>query len=161
MLTIREYTDEDKEQIWQIIKAVISGGDTYSFAPDSSKEYMLGFWCGEKIKTYVAVEDEKIVGTFFLRENQPGLGSHVANAGYMVASDARTKGVGRKMGEFSIAEAKRLGFEAIQFNYVVKSNERAVRLWKSLGFEVIGEIPDGFRHKKNGLTNVFIMYRKV
>lgn len=158
---IREYTDEDKEQIWQIIKTVIAGGDTYAFAPDASKENMLGFWCGAGVKTYVAVEDEKVAGTFFLRENQPGLGSHVANAGYMVAADARTKGIGRSMGEFSIAEAKRLGFDAIQFNYVVKSNERAVRLWKSLGFEVIGEIPDGFRHKENGLTNVLIMYRKV
>jgi ribosomal protein S18 acetylase RimI-like enzyme len=161
MFTIREYTEGDKEQIWQIIKAVISGGDTYSFAPDSPKEYMLDFWCGADKRTYVAVEDEKIVGTFFLKENQPGLGSHVGNAGYMVASGARTKGIGRKMGEFSIEEAKRLGFKAIQFNYVVKSNERAVKLWKSLGFEVIGEIPDGFQHKENGLTNVYIMYRKV
>lgn len=161
MFTIREYTEADQEQIWQIIKAVISGGDTYSFAPDSSKNEMLDFWCAADKWTYVAVEDEKIVGTFFIKENHPGLGSHVANAGYMVAPDARTKGIGRKIGEFSIEEAKRLGFEAMQFNYVVKSNERAVRLWKSLGFEVIGEIPDGFRHMENGLTNVYIMYRKV
>jgi ribosomal protein S18 acetylase RimI-like enzyme len=161
MLTIREYVPEDEEQVWKIIKEVIAGGDTYVFAPDSSREKMLAYWCAPNKKVYVAVEDGRVIGSFYLTENQPDLGSHIANAGYMVAPDARTKGIGRRMGEFSIEEARRLGFYAIQFNFVVKSNERAVRLWKSLGFEVIGEIPDGFRHIKNGLTNVYIMYRKL
>ena len=161
MLTIREYTQADKEQIWQIIKSVISGGDTYVFAPDAPKEKMLAYWCGADKKTYVAVENEKIIGTFVIKANQPDLGSHIANAGYMVAPAARTKGVGKAMGEFSLTEAKRLGFHAMQFNLVVKSNEKAVRLWQNLGFEIIGEIPDAFRHTRNGLTNAFIMYRKL
>ena len=184
MITIREYVEEDKEQIWEIIKSVISTGDTYVFAPDSPKEKMLAYWCGEDKKTYVAVlseppasagglnlseEDsalagainEKIVGTFFLKENQPDLGSHIANAGYMVAPDTQGKGIGRKMAEFSLEEAKRLGFAAMQFNFVVKSNENAVRLWQNLGFEIIGEIPEAFNHVENGLTNAYIMYRKL
>ena len=109
----------------------------------------------------MAVSEEKIVGTFYIKENQSGLGSHIANGSYMVAPEARRKGIGRKMGEFSIKEAKRLGFRAMQFNFVVKSNEKAVNLWKSLGFEIIGEIPEAFRHIENGLTNAYIMYQKL
>lgn len=161
MITIRKYTEEDKEQIWEIIKSVISGGDTYVFAPDSPKEKMLAYWCGADKKTYVAVLENKIVGTFFLKENQPDLGSHIANAGYMVAPDAQGKRIGRKMAEFSLEEAKRLGYRAMQFNIVVKSNENAGRLWQNLGFEIIGEIPEAFNHVENGLTNAYIMYRKL
>lgn len=161
MFTIRKYTLSDKEQIWEIIKSVISTGDTYVFAPDSPKEKMLHYWCGADKKTYVALIEDKIVGTFFIKDNQPDLGSHVANAGYMVAPDARGKSIGRRMAEFSLKEAKRLGYRAMQFNIVVKSNTGAVRLWQSLGFEIIGEIPEAFNHIENGLTNAYIMYRKL
>jgi GNAT superfamily N-acetyltransferase len=118
-------------------------------------------WCSPEKKTFVAVLEDKIVGTFYIKPNQIGLGSHIANGSYMVAPEARGKGVGRKMGEFSIQEAKKSGFHAMQFNFVVKSNEKAVKLWKSLGFEIIGEIPEAFRHIENGLTNAYIMYRKL
>ena len=171
MITIKEYVEEDKEQIWKIIKSVISTGDTYVFAPDSPKEKMLAYWCGADKKTYVAILsespaptgglNEKIIGTFVLKENQPDLGSHIANAGYMVAPEAQGKSIGRKMAEFSLVEARRLGYRAMQFNCVVKSNENAVRLWQNLGFEIIGEIPEAFRHIENGLINAYIMYRKL
>ncbi|HVE57909.1 MAG TPA: N-acetyltransferase [Pyrinomonadaceae bacterium] len=178
MLEIRKATEADKPEIWKIIKSVISGGDTYPFAPDSGEEEMLAFWFGAGKWTYVAVWSEppalagglndesdglngKIVGTFFLKANQPGLGSHIANAGYMVASEAKGKRVGRRMAEFSLEEARRLGFRAMQFNFVVKSNEIAVRLWQDIGFEIIGEIPEAFQHKEHGLTNALIMYRKL
>ncbi len=161
MVTIRKYREEDKEQIWKIIEHVLSTGDSFTDSPDSSREQILGGWCSSEKNTFVAVSEDKIVGTFYIKENQPGLGSHIANGSYMVAPEARGKGVGRKMGEFSIEEAKRLGFHAMQFNFVVKSNEKAVKLWKSLGFEIIGEIPEAFRHMENGLTNAYIMYRKL
>ena len=103
----------------------------------------------------------KIVGTFFLKDNQPDLGSHIANAGYMVAPEAMGKRVGRTMAEFSLKEAKELGYLAMQFNFVVKSNTVAVRLWQQVGFEIIGEIPEAFQHQENGLTNALIMYRKL
>ena len=178
MLEIRKATERDKPEIWQIIKAVLSTGDTYTFAPDASEEEMLAFWFAPDKWTYVAVWSEEprragilsdelhsssgeIVGTFFLKANQPGLGAHVCNAGYMVAPEAKGKRIGRAMAEFSLEEARQLGFQSMQFNFVVKSNEVAVRLWQNLGFEIIGEIPEAFQHKENGLTNALIMYRKL
>lgn len=161
MIEIRKYREEDKESVWQIIKFVISGGDSFTDAPGSEREEMLEGWCSAEKHTYVAVSDGEIVATFYIKPNQPGLGSHIANGSYMVAPEARRTGVGRLIGEFSIEEAKRLGFHAMQFNFVVKSNEKAVKLWQSLGFEIIGEIPEAFRHAENGLTNAYIMYRKL
>ena len=96
-----------------------------------------------------------------LKDNQPDLGAHIANAGYMVSPEAKGKRVGRTMAEFSLKEAKRLGYQAMQFNFVVKSNEVAVKLWLNLGFEIIGEIPEAFNHAEKGLTNALIMYRKL
>lgn len=161
MIRVRKYAEADTERVWEIIKAVISGSDSYVFAPDSSREKMLAYWFAEDKLTYVALLENKIVGTFFLKANQPDLGSHVANAGYMVAPEAQGKRVGVTMAEFSLLEAKRLGYRAMQFNFVVKTNEPAVRLWQSLGFETVGEIPEAFAHIENGLTNALVMYRKL
>ena len=161
MIEIRKATAEDGHHVWEIIREVISKGDTYVFDPNSSKETMLNYWYGPDRHTYVAVDKETIVGTFMIRDNQPGLGAHVANGSYMVPEASSGKGIGKKMGEFSLAEAKRLGYTAMQFNIVIKSNARAVRLWQNLGFKIIGEIPDAFNHKKNGLTNAYIMYRNL
>ncbi len=171
MLEIRKAVEADKPQVWKIIQSVLKTGDSYTFAPDSPREKMLDFWFSADKQTYVAVWSEsfesennlnpKIVGTFFLKANQPDLGSHIANAGYMVSPEAKGKGIGRKMAEFSLEEARNLGYRAMQFNFVVKSNEIAVKLWHNLGFEIIGEIPEAFQHKENGLTNALIMYRKL
>lgn len=161
MLEIRKATEDDKSQVWEIIKAVIATGDTYVFEPDSSKEKMLDYWLAADKKTYVALDENVIVGTFFLKDNQPDLGSHIANAGYMVSPVAKGKRVGRRMCEYSLEEAKRLGYRAMQFNFVVKSNKVAVKLWLSLGFEIIGEIPEAFHHAESGLINAYIMYRKL
>ncbi len=178
MIEIRKATEKDREEVWEIIESVIAGGDSYPFYPDTSQEKMLDWWFSKEKETYVAVWsvlpaaagglikadsdlNNKIVGTFFLKANQPDLGGHIANAGYMVAREAKGMRVGRTMGEFSLAEAKRLGYQAMQFNFVVKSNTVAVHLWQNLGFEIIGEIPEAFQHKENGLTNALIMYRKL
>jgi ribosomal protein S18 acetylase RimI-like enzyme len=161
MIKIRQATSEDEEQIWNIIKQVIVEGDTYVFSPDSTKEKMLAFWFGQDKHTYVATIDDKVVGTFVIKDNQPDLGSHIANAAYMTSPSATGQGVGRMMGEFSLVEAKRLGYKAMQFNIVIASNQRAIRLWEKLGFKIIGEIPEAFDHKQRGLTNAFIMYRKL
>ncbi len=176
MLTIRRQVEADRDQIWGIIKAVISTGDTYYFAPDSSKMKMIDYWFDKKKKGYVAVLSEpsavaeglssqeiseKIVGIFFITQNFPDLASHIANAAYMVSPDARGIGVGRAMAEFSLIEAKRLGFKAMQFNFVIKTNENAVKLWLDLGFEIIGEIPEAFSHSTKGAINALIMYRKL
>lgn len=161
MMNIREANEADRPAVWKIIREVIAGGDTYVFDPDTPEHEMLTYWFSPEKYNYVAELDGDIVGTFWLKENQPGLGSHIANAAYMVSPAAKGNGVGRRMADYSLEEAKRLGFEAMQFNFVVKSNEVAVRLWKSVGFEVIGEIPDAFRHRTNGVTNAYVMYRKL
>jgi ribosomal protein S18 acetylase RimI-like enzyme len=169
MLEIRKAVEEDKPQVWEIIKSVIATGDTYIFYPDSPEEKMLAYWFAADKKTYVALWSEpadgglnqKIVGTFFLKDNQPDLGSHIANAGYMVAPEAKGRRVGRTMAEFSLEEARQLGYRAMQFNFVVKTNEVAVKSWQNLGFEIIGEIPEAFQHARYGLTNAYIMYRKL
>lgn len=161
MAEIRKATADDLEAIWQIIKTVIATGDTYCFSPDSSREKMLGYWCSDDKHTYVATVDGNVAGTFVLKDNQPDLGSHIANASYMVSDAYAGQGIGKQIGEYSIQEAKRLGYRAMQFNIVVKSNARAVRLWQKLGFTIIGEIPDAFNHAQLGYTNAYIMYRKL
>lgn len=160
-IEIREADESDWSAIWPIIRPVVAAGDTYVFAPDTSESVLKDYWHAAEKWTYVATLDSGIVGTFWLKPNQPGLGSHVANAAYMVSPDAVGKGVGKQMAIWSLDEARRLGFTAMQFNFVVKSNTVAVNLWKKLGFEIVGEIPDAFDHVENGLTNAYIMYRKL
>ncbi len=161
MIQIRKVIANDKPAIWKIIRSVIAGGDTYVYPPDSPEEEMLAYWLSAEKHTYVAELDGQIVATFWLRANQPGLGSHVANAAYMVLPDAHGKGIGRQIAVWSLDEARRLGFKAMQFNFVVKSNVHAVQLWQKIGFTVIGEIPNAFDHRQNGLTNALIMYREL
>jgi L-amino acid N-acyltransferase YncA len=161
MIHIRKAKPEDHDSIWQIIQEVIAGGDTYVFDPDSSREEMLQYWCGQDKHCYVAIIENIIVGTFFIKDNFQGLGSHVANASYMTLPSAFGKGIGRSMGEFSISEAKGLGYKAMQFNIVVRTNERAIRLWQKLGFEIKGEIPEAFNHLTEGYVDACIMWRKL
>jgi len=161
MIEIRKAVDADHDAIWEIIHQVLQTGDTYIFAPSSSKEKMLAIWCAPNKHTYVALADGEIAGTFVISDNQMDLGSHIANGSYMVSPSHSGKGIGRAMGEFSLTEAKRIGYKAMQFNIVIKSNERAVKLWQSLGFKIIGEIPGAFNHQQLGLTNAYIMYQKL
>ena len=160
-IKIRPAKETDFDQIWEIIKQVISTGDTYVFAPDTSREKMLDYWCSNDKHTYVVTTDGQILGTFFIKDNQPDLGSHVANASFMTLPSAARQGIGTAMGKFALEESKRLGYLAMQFNIVVKSNDSAIRLWQKLGFEIIGEIPDAFNHLQNGLTNAYIMWRRL
>ena len=161
MAEIRKAEEGDKPAIWQIIKAVIAGGDTYVFSPDSTEDEMMAYWFSPEKHNYVAVSDSEVVGIYWLKANQPGLGAHVGNGAYMVSPNATGKGIGKQMAEHSIEEARRLGFQAMQINFDVQSNAVALRLWQSVGFEIIGEIPEAFDHSKNGLTNAYIMYRKL
>ena len=161
LIKIRRANKEDALAIWKILQPTIARGDTLAFAPDLSKEEMLGFWLATDKYTYVAELDGKVVGTFFIKANQPKLGGHVANAGYVTAFDQGGKGIGAAMCQWSLTEAKRLGFLSMQFNLVVKSNDRAVKLWQKLGFSIVGEIPEAFNHLQYGLTNAYIMWRRL
>ncbi|HEY2585128.1 MAG TPA: GNAT family N-acetyltransferase [Tepidisphaeraceae bacterium] len=160
-LTIREATPADHDMIWRIMHRVIAAGDTYTFDPQTSREEALAYWFHAGTHTYVAEHDGRVVGTYILKPNQPGLGSHVANAAFMVLPSARGLGLGRRMGEHCLAEARRLGFLSIQFNFVVSTNEPAVRLWQQLGFIVVGTLPLAFRHPKLGRVDAYVMFRHL
>jgi L-amino acid N-acyltransferase YncA len=160
-LRIRHATGKDREAIWQIFHAVVSQGDTYAFDPDISRQQALTYWFGPKTRCYVALSEQKIVGTYILKANQPGLGSHVANAGFMVAPWAQGRGIGRVMAEHCLHEATGLGYRAMQFNFVVSTNTNALRLWKKLGFKIAGRLPGAFRQRHDGFVDVYVMYRRL
>lgn len=160
-LLIKKSTDQDFDGIWEIFHSVIASGDTYAYLPNTNKEEAYHFWMPPHKETFVAVFNNKIVGTYYIKENQPGLGSHVANAAYMVHPAWHGKGIGSAMARHLIEQAKRIGFTAIQFNLVVSTNESAIRLWKKFGFNIIGTTPNGFKHAKLGFVDTFIMYKKL
>ena len=161
MIAIRQAERRDEDAIWRIFQAVVEPGDTYAFPADMSRHDALAMWMAPTMHTYVASEDDSIVGTYIVKANQPGRGSHVANAAFMVAPSAQGRGVGRRMGEHCLSEARRLGFRAMQFNLVVSTNEPAVVLWKKLGFDIIGTVPSAFNHRNLGLVDAYVMYRSL
>ncbi|MEM9218928.1 MAG: GNAT family N-acetyltransferase [Cyanobacteria bacterium P01_F01_bin.150] len=160
MSTIRSSTPSDWPAIWAILEPVFRAGETYAYSPDISEAEAHNAWVEMPQVTYVA-EDEAgtMLGTYFLRPNQPGLGSHVCNCGYVVASAAQRKGVATLMGQHSQQEAQRFGFRAIQYNFVISTNTVAVRLWQKLGMEIVGTLPGAFKHPKLGYVDVFVMYK--
>jgi ribosomal protein S18 acetylase RimI-like enzyme len=151
----------DSDAIWDIFHSVVIPGDTYTFDPAISREEALAYWLHPSNWCYVAEREGNVVGTYILKANQPGLGSHVANAAFMVSPRARGFGVGRAMGEHSLNEARRRGFRAMQFNLVVSTNESAVGLWHQLGFKIVGTLPGVFRHSKKGFVDAYIMFRSL
>jgi len=160
-MEIRAATEADRDAIWNIFHEIVAAGDIYAFDPRMSREDALAYWFRPDTHTYVAEKDGGVVATYILRPNQPGPGSHVANAAFMVASDAQGSGVGRRMAEHCLSEAHRLGFRAMQFNFVVSTNESAIRLWQKLGFEIVGTLPGAFRHPQKGYVDVYVMFRSL
>ena len=161
MMKIRAATESDREAILNIFHETIAPGDTYAFDPKMSREEALSYWFRADTHTYVAEKDSRVVGTYILRPNQLGPGSHVANAAFMVASDVQGSGVGRKMAEHCLSEAHRMGFRAMQFNFVVYTNAPAIHLWEQLGFKIVGTLPAAFHHPAKGYVDVYVMYRSL
>ena len=160
-LQIREIAGAEFGLLWPIFHEIVAAGETYSYAPDMSFEEALALWTTGGSRCFIAEDDGTCVGGYMLHANQPGLGNHVANAGYMVAPVARGRGIAGALCEHSIDQARRVGFLAMQFNYVIAANEVAVRLWKKHGFEIVGRVPKAFRHARLGLVDVFVMYREL
>jgi L-amino acid N-acyltransferase YncA len=158
---IRPATEADREAIWQIFQSVIAPGDTYAFDREMPREEALAYWFGVGTATYVAEDNDTVLGTYIIRPNQLGAGSHVANAAFMVAPGVQGRGIGRKMGEHSLQEARRLGFRAMQFNFVISINYPAIHLWQSLGFRIVGTLPGAFRHPSEGFVDVVVMFREL
>jgi len=158
-MNIRVAFKEDWELIWPIFHEIVSVGETYAFDRDTDKEKGFKLWLDTPRITYVVEESGKIIGSYYLKTNQAGAGSHVCNCGYMVASSARGKGLATSMCEHSQKVAARLGYKAMQFNFVASSNEGAVRLWNKLGFKTVGELPNAFNHPKLGYVNALVMFK--
>jgi len=160
-LHIRKAKVSDWEAIWPFFYTIIQTGDTYVFPPDFTESEAKAYWFHVGTQCYVALWDNAVAGTYILKPNQIGLGSHISNGSYMVHPRFQGLGLGRAMGEHSIVEAKNLGFQAIQFNMVVSTNAVAVKLWESLGFQRIGIVPKGFKHLSLGYVDAYIMFRTV
>jgi len=158
-LTIRPATDADRDAVWEIFRATVAPGDAFVYDPKTPREEAMAYWFAKGTRTYTVEQDGKIVGSYILRSNRPGLGDHVANAGFMVAPTARGLGVGRTMGEHALSEARWLGYRAMQFNFVISTNESAVHLWQQLGFKIVGTLPGAFRHARRGFVDAYVMFR--
>lgn len=146
---------------WKIIEPVFRSGETYAFSPQISETDAYKVWVETPTATYVAKNNNEVLGTYYIKPNQPELGSHVCNCGYIVGEQSRGKGVASLMCEHSQREAKRLGFRAMQFNLVVSTNEGAVRLWQKLGYAIVGTLPEAFNHPKHGFVDAFVMYKRL
>jgi len=158
MLTIRPATSADAPAIWSILEPTVRAGDTYTIPSDISREDALAYWLSPGHKTFVAEDDVEVLGTYYLRANQREGGAHVANCGYMTSAHATGRGIARTMCLHSLDVARSDGFRAIQFNFVVSTNERAVKLWQSLGFAIVGTLPKAFAHPQLGFVDAFVMF---
>src|SRR6267143_2227634 len=151
----------DSDSVWAILEPTIRAGETYTLTRDMSREDALDYWFAPGHEDFVAEENSNIIGTYFLQTNQQGGGSHVANCGYVTAPPASGRGVARAMCAHSLDRARERGFTAMQFNFVVSTNERAVRLWQSCGFTIVGSLPGVFAHPTLGLIDAFVMHRSL
>jgi ribosomal protein S18 acetylase RimI-like enzyme len=153
--------DVDGDPIWAILEPTIRAGETYTLPRDTPRQEALDYWFAPQHEVFVAEEDANILGTYFLQPNQQGGGSHVANCGYVTAPWATGRGVARAMCAHSVDRARERGFKAMQFNFVVSTNERAIALWHSFGFEIVGRLPGAFHHPATGFVDALVMYRSL
>jgi ribosomal protein S18 acetylase RimI-like enzyme len=160
-MSIRPVTREDHDSVWSILEPAIRSGETYALPRDMNRQAALAYWLAPGHEVFVAEDGGVVVGTYFVRANQPGGGAHVANAAYMVALSATGRGIAQRMCEHSLEHARARGFSAMQFNFVVSTNERAVRLWERLGFATVGRVPKAFSHPAQGLVDVLVMHRAL
>jgi len=161
-LTIRPYRPDDWPHVWAALEPVFRAGETYSFVRDISEDEAKGVWTDPPRQTWVAFDTSgTLLGTYYIKPNQPGQGAHICNCGYVVSPSARGRGLASKLCEHSQVIAKSLSFHGMQYNLVVSTNEVAVYVWKKMGFEIVGTIPEAFDHPRLGLVDCFVMYKKL
>ncbi|HWL04098.1 MAG TPA: N-acetyltransferase [Xanthobacteraceae bacterium] len=160
-VTIRPATAADRPALWRILEPIFRAGETYPQPRDMSEADALAYWLAPAHEVFVAVGRGEIVGTYYLKANQPGGGAHVANCGYAVREDAAGRGLARAMWKHSHARALERGFRAMQFNFVVSTNTRAAALWQACGFEIVGRLPGAFAHPLHGDVDAYVMFRRL
>ena len=160
-MIIRPARLSDLDDMWSIFRAVVAAGDTYAFAPNTGRSVAADYFLGHEMVSWVAEVDERVVGMYKLVPNRPDLGSHVANASFMVHPDASGGGIGRALGLHCLQQARAAAFVAMQFNFVVSTNTRAVALWQGLGFTILATLPAAFQHQQRGLVDAYVMYRPL
>ncbi|PWU25664.1 MAG: GNAT family N-acetyltransferase [Candidatus Rokuibacteriota bacterium] len=158
-MEIRRAVEADFDAMWRVFQAVVATGDTYVFSPATTRQDAFAYWFGPGMTSYVAIDGLRILGMYKLRANQRDLGSHVANASFMVDPAAQGTGTGKALGHHCLREAQNAGYKAMQFNFVVSTNIGAVSLWKKLGFSIVGTVPKAFRHHRLGYVDVYVMHR--
>jgi len=162
MIAIRPLAADDWAAAWKIIEPIFRAGETYAFAPEITETEAHKVWVAVPSATFIAEDGQsRILGTYYIKPNQPALGAHVCNCGYIVAEDARNRGIASAMCKHSQQEAVARGFRAMQFNLVVATNQAAVSLWQKHGFEVIGTLPKAFRHRRLGFVDALVMYKQL
>lgn len=160
-MKIRRATAADAAAIWKIFRAVVAPGDTYTFSADTTEQDAVAYFLGPGITSFVGEDDGQVLGMYKLIPNRIGRGAHVANASFMVDPNAQGRGTGRALGEHCLEEARRQGYDAMQFNFVVSTNTRAVALWERAGFAIVGRLPGAFEHPSLGFVDALVMYRKL
>jgi L-amino acid N-acyltransferase YncA len=160
-MRIRSALPTDANAIWDILEPTIRAAETYALPADMSRDEGLAYWMSRGHEVFVAEEEETVLGTYFLQANHRGGGSHVANCGYITAPASTGRGVARAMCAHSLDQARARGFRAMQFNFVIAANERAIRLWESFGFNTVGRIPGAFRHPTLGFIDALVMHRML
>ncbi|MEM1383763.1 MAG: GNAT family N-acetyltransferase [Pseudomonadota bacterium] len=159
-MTLRPAEGSDHAAIWAILQPVFRAGETYCIDPQISEAAALAYWCGSPRRVFIAAGREgAVLGTYYLTPNQPGGGAHVANCGFATAAAAQGQGIARAMLTHALDTARDAGFHAMQFNFVVQTNGRAVALWQRHGFEIVGRLPGAFRHPAQGYVDALVMYR--
>jgi L-amino acid N-acyltransferase YncA len=161
LLTIRVAVEADWSVLWEMFRQVTAAGDVFAYDTDTPEAVARALWVEPPARAFVAELDGRVVGTYFVRPNQPGRGAHVANAGYLVADDARGRGVASALCAHSLETARRLGFQAMQFNFVVSTNAAALRVWEKHGFAVVGRLPRAFRHATLGFVDALVLHREL
>lgn len=160
-MLIRRAGDEDAAAIWAMLEPVIRAGESFALDRAMGRAAALGYWRAADHACFVAEEAGAVVGSYYLRANQAGGGAHVGNCGYVVAAAATGRGAARRMAEHSIEMARAAGFRAMQFNFVIETNARAVELWLSLGFAVAGRLPGAFAHPGGGYVDALVMFQTL
>ena len=160
-MEIRPATDGDRPTIWAMLEPVLRAGDTYAVDPEISREDALDFWCGGNHTAFIAEAHGTPLGSYYICPNQGGGGAHVCNCGFVTAPAAQGRGVARKMLAHALDTARRLGYRAMQFNFVVETNTRAVAIWRDHGFAVVGRLPGAFHHPDGRSVDALVMYRDL